>query len=339
MKTLKIGVLGVGRMGQRHCRVCANLRRAHLAGVYDANAAQGRQVAQQYDTTAYANVEALLAAVDAVTIATPTPSHFDLAQRCLERGKHVLIEKPIAETLAQARALTGAAEASGLVVQVGHIERFNTAYMELKNVLETMTPLALNFRRLSASAGSNTDVDVVLDLMIHDANLVLDLFGEWPAQIATYGLRVFTDTVDHAVAQLVFPGGQLVSLTASRITEHKVRSIEITAHEAYIECDLLNKSLLAHRQTIGEYLNHNGRGVKYRQESVVERIQIPMFESLFLELQHFVDCILDGKPSLVSARDGLQALELATLIQEQAIQSLTNATAVAVERRAFAARL
>ncbi|MCS6910149.1 MAG: Gfo/Idh/MocA family oxidoreductase [Anaerolineales bacterium] len=321
---MKIGVLGVGRMGQRHCRVCANLRRVHLAGVYDTDEAQGRHVAQQYDTTAYTDVDALLAAVDAVTIATPTPYHFELTQRCLERGKHVLIEKPIAETLEQARALTEAAEASGLVVQVGHIERFNTAYMELKNVLETMTPLALNFRRLSASAGSNTDVDVVLDLMIHDANLVLDLLGEWPAEIVTYGLSVFTETVDHAVAQLVFPRGQLVTLTASRVTEHKVRSIEVTAREAYIECDLLNKSLLAHRQTIGEYLSHNGRGVKYRQESIVERIQIPMFESLFLELQHFVDCILDGKPSLVSARDGMQALELVTLIREQAIRSLAS---------------
>jgi len=333
VKSLKIGVIGVGRMGQRHCRICANLRRAQLAGVYDADESQARQIAQQYDTTCYADLDALLAEVDAVTIATPTPYHFDLAQRCLERGRHMLIEKPIAADLVQAEALAEAAEASGLVVQVGHIERFNTAYMELKHVLETMTPLALNFRRLSAAAGSNTDVDVVLDLMIHDANLVLDLFGEWPTHISTHGLSVFTDSIDHAVAQLVFSSGQLVTLTASRVTEHKVRSIEVTAREAYIECDLLNKSLLAHRQTIGEYLNHNGRGVKYRQESVVERIQIPMFESLFLELQHFVDCILDGKRSLVSARDGLQALRLATTIQQLAQQPLFHVPSSAPARQ------
>lgn len=322
MKSIRIGVIGVGRMGQRHCRIYANLRRAHLAGVYDANVAFGQQIAQQYDVPSFAELDDLLDEVDAVSIAAPTPLHFDLAMRCIARGKHVLIEKPIAETLAQAETLTAAAEASGLVVQVGHIERFNTAYIEMKNVLETLTPLALNFRRLSAFAGSNTDVDVVLDLMIHDTNLVLDLMGAEPLTVTTHGQSVFSNTIDHAVTQLTFPSGQLVTVTASRVTEQKVRSIEVTAREAYLECDLLNKSILAHRQTVGEYLNHNGRGVKYRQESIVERIQIPMFESLFLELQHFVDAILDSKPTLVSARDGLRALQLATTIQQQALADL-----------------
>jgi predicted dehydrogenase len=244
--------------------------------------------------------------------------------RCLDHGVHVLIEKPITETLEQAERLVQAAEKSGRVVQVGHIERFNTAFIELKNVLETMTPLAVNFRRLSAFRGSNTDVDVVLDLMIHDTNLVLDLMGGAPVDIQAHGLSVFSHTIDHAVAQLRFAAGPLVTLTASRVTENKVRSIEVTAREAYLDCDLLNKSILAHRQTIGEYLNHNHRGLKYRQESIVERIQIPMFESLFLELQHFVDSILDGKPSLVSARDGLQALQLVDDIRQRILGQLVR---------------
>lgn len=309
-------------MGERHCRVYANLRGAELIGVCDADPQVGARVARQYEIPFFSDLDELLAHVDAVSLVVPTPLHFDLAIHCLTMGKHVLIEKPIAETLEQAERLTLAAEESGLVVQIGHIERFNTAYMELKNVLESMTPLVINFRRLSAFVGSNTDVDVVLDLMIHDINLVLDLMGSEPTQITTHGLSVLSDTVDHAVANLSFASGPIVTLTASRITESKVRSIEVTAREAYLECDLLNKSVLAHRQTIGEYLNQNHRGIKYRQESIVERIQIPMFESLFLELQHFVDCILEGKPSLVSARDGLRALRLAEAIQHDVLKSL-----------------
>lgn len=314
---VKVGVIGVGRMGQRHCRVYANLRGAQLAGVADANPELGRHVAQQYEVPYYADMEALLDTVDAVSLVTPTPAHFDLARRCLERGVHVLVEKPITATLAQAEALTAAAEASGKVVMVGHIERFNAAYIELKNVLETLTPLAVNFRRLSAFAGSNTDVDVVLDLMIHDANLVLDLMGAEPARVDAYGLTVVSGTIDHAVVNLGFAAGPLASLTASRVTEHKVRRIDVTAREAYVECDLLDKSIYVYRATIGEYLPHNHRGVKYRQESVVERIQVPIFEPMFLELQHFIECVTEGKPPLVSARDGLRALSLAERVSRQ----------------------
>jgi predicted dehydrogenase len=317
MALVKVGVIGVGRMGQRHCRVYANLRGAQLVGVTDANSGLGRQVARQYEVPYFADVDALLDEVDAVSLVTPTPAHFDLAMRCLERGVHVLVEKPITTTLAQAEALTTAAEDSGKVVMVGHIERFNAAYMELKNVLETLTPLAVNFRRLSAFAGSNTDVDVVLDLMIHDTNLVLDLMGAEPTRVDAYGLSVLSGTIDHAVVNLGFAAGPLASLTASRVTEHKVRCIEVTAREAYVACDLLDKSIYVYRSTIGEYLLQNHRGVKYRQESVVERIQVPIFEPMFLELQHFVECVAEGKLPLVSARDGLRALALAEQVSRQ----------------------
>ncbi|HRF47970.1 MAG TPA: Gfo/Idh/MocA family oxidoreductase [Anaerolineales bacterium] len=312
---IRVGVIGVGRMGQRHCRVFANLRHVDLVGVCDANPENGQRMAQQYGVACFAEIDRMLERVDAVSIAAPTPLHFDLAARCLAAGKHVLVEKPITETVAQAEQLTALAEASGLVCMVGHIERFNAAYIELKNVLETMTPLAINFRRLSAFAGSNVDVDVVLDLMIHDLNLVLDLTGAAPTRISAQGLNVLSNTIDHAVVNFRFETGPLISVTASRVTEHKVRSIEVTAREAYLDCDLLNKSICVCRETIGEYLNQNQRGVKYRQESVVERIQVPIVEPMFLELQHFVECVIERKPPLVSARDGLQALALADQVR------------------------
>ena len=315
MGHIKIGVVGAGRMGQRHCRIYANLRHTQLVGICDTNRKVGEAAAQQYEVPAFDDLDDLMQHVDAVSLATPTPLHYEQAMRCLDRGVHMLIEKPITETLEQAENLAKAAEASGLIVQVGHIERFNPAYVELKHVLEGMSVLAVNLRRLSAYEGSNTDVDVVLDLMIHDLDLALDLIGHEPASVDAYGLSVYGGVLDHVVAQLGFVSGPLLTVTASRVTEQKVRSIEVTALEAYLECDLLNKSISVHRRTVGEYLNHNKQGVKYRQESIVERIHVPAYEPLFLELQHFVDCLVERRSPAVRARDGLQALRLAEAIR------------------------
>lgn len=324
MRQVRVGVIGAGTMGQRHCRVYASLRQAQLAGICDAAPEVGYRVAQQYDVPFYQDAENLLEHVDAVSLATPTPLHFDLAMCCLAHGVHVLVEKPITKTIEQAEILTQAAETSNLVVQVGHIERFNPAYIELKNVLENMTVLAINLRRLSPYVGSNTDVDVVLDLMVHDIDLALDLMGQEPISVNAYGLTAFSGTVDHATVYLGFASGPLLTMTASRVTEQKVRSIEVTALEAYVDGDLLNKNISVHRRTIGQYMNHNHRGVKYRQESIVERIHVPPLEPLLLELQHFVDCILQGKPAQVSARDGLKALRLATVIRDAIRERLVD---------------
>jgi predicted dehydrogenase len=320
MEQVKVGVIGVGAMGQRHCRIYSNLRRVHLAGLCDVVPETGYRMAQQYDVPFYERVDDLLKHVDAVSLVVPTPLHFDLAMRCLAQGIHLLVEKPITETVQQAETLTQAAETSGLIVQVGHIERFNPAYVELKNVMEDMTVLAVNLRRLSAYEGSNTDVDVVLDLMIHDLDLLLDLIGQEPVSVNAYGLTAFSGAIDHAVAQMCFDTGPLVTVTASRVTEQKVRSIEVTALEAYLESDLLNKNISVHRRTIGEYLNSN----KYRQESIVERIHVPIVEPLFAELQHFITCILMGESPLVPARDGLKALRLSTVIRNAIAESLMN---------------
>ncbi len=325
MNQVKVGVIGVGAMGKRHCRVYSGLRRVQLAGICDTVPELGYQVARQYDAPFYEQIDDLLKHVDAASLVTPTPSHFDLAMRCLTQNVHVLVEKPIAETLEQAEKLTEAAEASGLIVQVGHIERFNPAYLELKNVLEGMTILAVNLRRLSAYEASNTDVDVILDLMIHDLDLMLDLIGQEPSSVNADGLTTsMNGAIDHAVAHLCFESGPLLTLTASRVTEQKIRSIEVTAREAYLECDLLDKNIAVHRRTTGEYLNHSPRGVKYRQESIVERIHVPIFEPLFLELQQFVRSIVENKPPTVPARDGLNALRLAVAIQNIIRKRLVN---------------
>ncbi len=327
-EAVRIGVIGAGRMGKNHCRVVAGLRRATLAGVCDQNVQMGVAVARQYEAPFYASVDELLEHVDAVTIAVPTTRHFEVVSRCLEMGVHVFVEKPITSTVEEADHLAAIAEASGLVVQVGHIERFNPTYAELKNVLADMTPLAINFRRLSPYAGSNMDVDVVLDLMIHDLDLMGDLLGSEPAQIDASGVTAFSGSLDHVIACLRSTTGPLVTVAASRLTEQKVRQIEVTTLEAYVVADLLNKSISVHRSMVGEYVNHAPRGVKYRQESIVESIHVPIAEPLLLEMQHYLECVRTGAVPLVTAAHGAQALRLAMQIRETAHAHLLSLATV-----------
>ncbi|HEX7975744.1 MAG TPA: Gfo/Idh/MocA family oxidoreductase [Anaerolineales bacterium] len=328
-KRLKIGVIGVGRMGQHHCRVYSNLRNVDFVGIYDPNSEATDSFSKNYDVTAFGQLDDLLSRVEAVTVATPTPNHYDTVMQCLQHGVHVLIEKPIAETLEQAECIVELAETSGLVVQVGHIERFNPAYRELKNVLDGMPVLAVNFRRLSPYLGSNKDVDVILDLMTHDVDLCLDMSCRPPDRIMAYGKTVFSDTLDHAVAHLVYEDGPLYTITASRVTEHKVRRIDVTTSDAYLECDLLNKTISVHRRSLGEYLNQN-KGVKYRQESLEEKILVPTSEPLYLELQHFVDCVLFGQSCLVGVQEGLQTLKIVTMVRDLALSQNTGSNSISL---------
>lgn len=312
-KVIKVGVIGVGIMGERHCRVYSNLRHVRLAGVADQTVDRGRAVAASYETEYFADYRQLLAEVDAVSIVTTTPAHFALAMEALEAGVDVLVEKPLTETVEQGKQLVQKAAETGRILQVGHIERFNPAYIALKNVTERMKLVAVNIRRLSSFDTSNTDVDVVRDLMIHDLDLVVNLVGNNLNGLSAAGRSIYTNAIDHAVVNLSFHEGPVATLCASRITEQKVRSIEVIAEGAYIEADLLGKSLLIHRRTFPQFL---GSG-NYRQESVIERIFVPVAEPLLLELQDFTTCVRDRQPCQVPGRDGLYALQLAEAIHEQ----------------------
>jgi predicted dehydrogenase len=316
MERVKTGVIGLGRMGRHHCRVYATLRDSQLLGIYDTNPIVSQEYSALYDVPVYQDIDELLEHVEAVSIATPTPTHFHIVKRCLEHGVHVLVEKPITETIENAEKLTRMVDSGGPIVLVGHIERFNPTYLELKKVIEDMKVLAINFRRLSPYRGSNKDVDVVLDLMVHDLDLSIDLTGKEPGAINAFGLNPFSDGLDHVSAQLCYAGGPLITLTASRITEEKVRCVEVTAEQAFVEADFQNKSISIHRCSTGEYFAQNHSGVKYRQESLIERILVPSAEPLGLEIKHFLDCVGNKCSPSVSVRDGLRALRLAQQIRD-----------------------
>ncbi len=324
MKAVRVGVVGTGKMGQRHCRVYASLRGAELVGVSDVNVECGRRVADDHETVFFPVLGDLLTQVDAVSVAVPTPLHCEVTLECLAHDVHVLVEKPIACTLPEASLMEQSAATRGLILQVGHIERFNPAYRELKNVLQDGRIAVINIERLSPFLGSNTDVDVVLDLMTHDIDLVIDLLGQEPVAVEAFGLRGFSGEVDHAIAHLDYAGYPLVTLVASRITEQKVRSIEVTDLSSYVECDLLNKVIGVHRCTVGEYQNHNARSVKYRQESIVERISVPAVEPLYLELEYFTRSVRKGLPAEVPASQGTAALRLALQIREKICERLAR---------------
>jgi len=324
MQQVKVGVVGVGRMGNNHCRVLTTIRSADLVGVFDTDQKRALQIADEYETDSFNSFDQILDAVDALIIATPTKSHHPLAMLSIDAGVHILVEKPLAEDLAEGEEIKQLAESSRIIAQVGHIERFNPAYRELKNLIRPVHVFAIDSRRLSAYDVSNTDVDVIFDLLVHDIDLVTDLIGREPDDIAAIGIRAVSGNIDHVVAHLSYNGGPLVAMAASRVTEEKIRKIEVTALEAFIESDLMDKKVSIKRRTIGEYTNHNFDGVKYRQESILESIHVPMLEPLFLQAQHFIACIRKEETCLVPAQDGLRAMRIGTLIREKAIEGIID---------------
>lgn len=316
MNKLRVGVIGVGTMGQRHCRVYSTMRDVQLVGVSDQNAALGCSVAENHGTTYYENWMQLLAKVDAVSIVTTTASHFYLAKAAIEQGVHVLVEKPLTATVEQGRELVALAQHHQVTLQVGHIERFNPTYIELKKIVNEIVPISVTMRRLSPFDLNKTDVDVIRDLMIHDLDLVTDLFGRDFDPPHVMGRAVSTVAIDHAVVSLSFHDGPVATLMASRVTQQKVRMIEVTADNAYIEADLLGKSLVIHRHLFSRYVD-DPTASTYRQESIIERIHVPLLEPLVIELEHFVHCARHGLRSSVPGSDGLHALELAHSLVDQ----------------------
>jgi predicted dehydrogenase len=315
---IRLGVVGTGAMGELHCRVAAQLvGRFELIGVHDIDHARARGVAQQFGVVAYERFEELVDRVDAVVVATPPASHAAIAIAALEAGRHALVEKPIASEVADGERIAAAARSAGRTCLVGHIERYNPTVPELFAVLGDERPLAVSARRLNYFAPRVTDTDVTVDLLIHDADVILELAGEAPASVSATGMRVETDRLDHVEALLSFPSGIVASLTASRITEDKIRRIDVVARGRYVVADLLRRTLTIHRRASSEWQPH-GRDVRFRLDSVTQQVQLPSAEPLQLELADFATSIHEGRPPVVGPEDGIRALDLVQRVQRAA---------------------
>jgi predicted dehydrogenase len=317
-RPIRTGVIGVGNMGQHHARVWTMMPGSHLIGVADVNMALAREVAGRHDTTAHADYHQLLRRVEAVSIAAPTTLHHEIGLACLSQGVHVLMEKPLAVSLEEARSLVQAARNAGLVLQVGHIERFNPTFVELVNVVNGREMVALDARRLSPFSERAADVSVVYDLMVHDLDLILALTNLPPVTVQGVGRKTRSPQLDHVVALLTFEGGQIATLSASKVTQHKVRQLTVTCADAFVVADFLARTVMVYRQSGADYLAGRG-GVLYRQEGLIEQVYVPPVEPLYAELQQFLTCVREGREPPVGGEEALRVMTVAGNIEAQAL--------------------
>ena len=309
---LQVGVIGVGSMGQHHARVYNELDSVALIGVTDADASRAESIAAEYDTVAMP-LEELLDTVDAVSVAVPTQYHLETALACIEHGVHILIEKPIAANEEEASEIIEAAEDADIIVQVGHIERFNPAIQELDRIVKAEDIVAIRTERLGPPPERDIQDNTVIDLMIHDVDVVTALLGDEPTTVNALGMRENR----YASATLQFDSGVVATLISSRLTQRKVRKLKITTKDTFIEVDYIDQSIEIHRQSAPEFINKED-GMHYRHESVIERPQVESHEPLKKEINSFVESISSNTTPVVSGRDGLRALELVREIDASA---------------------
>jgi predicted dehydrogenase len=316
---IRVGVIGVGNMGQHHTRVLSLLKDVELVGVSDTNVERGIDTASKYRVRFFEDYRVLLEHVDAVCIAVPTRLHHTVGMACLNAGVHVMIEKPIAASITEAESLVNAAAETQRILQVGHIERFNPAFQELSKVLKTEELLALEAHRMSPYADRANDVSVVLDLMIHDIDLLLELAAAPVVKLTASGGRSGnSNNLDYVTATLGFANGIVATLTASKVTHRKIRRIAAHCKNSLTEADFLKNEILIHRQTTANCSTDYGQ-VLYRQDGLIEKVYTSNIEPLHAELEHFVHCVRGGDQPSVGGEQALKALKLASLIEQMAL--------------------
>lgn len=315
MEKVRVGVVGIGKMGRYHIRAYSSLKHmCDLVGLYDIEKERSQMAAREYGTLAFPSYEELLDAVDAITIATPTSTHARVALQAIMKNTHILIEKPITGEIQEARTLLQAARKKGLILQVGHIERFNPAIHELPRVLKGKKIFAINSERLSPYDPRVDDADVIQDLMIHDLDIVRSL-GDSPICDLQASGRIVNGTglIDYAVTLITFENDIVATLTASRITEKKVRRLNISASNSFVELDYLHRKLtVSHRKS-----QKRGELPPYDEDWSIEKVFIPQEDALTAQLKHYLTCIQQGTNPLIDGNDGLEALRLTKEIQNR----------------------
>jgi predicted dehydrogenase len=315
MSKIRAAVIGVGYLGRFHAQKYAQLPACELVAVADGREEIRKAVAAEVSAQAVADYRELLGKVDAVSVVTPTPAHFEIADAFLAAGAHVLVEKPITETPEQAKALIATAAKHGKILQVGHLERFNAAVLAAEPHLRE--PRFMECVRLAPYKERGTDVNVVLDLMIHDIDLVQSLAGSEIVSIDAIGTPVFSGEIDIANARLRFANGCVANTTASRVSMKTERKLRIFEDAAYISLDLQQKILTLIRKRDG--------GPQPGQLPVtIEEANLEQGDALKSEIESFLDCIRNNKRPIVSGEDGLRALETAIRITEQVHANLAR---------------
>jgi len=323
---INIGVIGVGHLGKHHVNHLSKIEGVNLLGVYDINKKASEKISKRYNTTPFKSLSELIEDVDAVSIVTPTAEHRSIAGECIESGKHVFIEKPITETVEEADVLIDLAKENNVIIQVGHIERLNPALMPLSDY--DLNPKFVEVQRLAPYMVRGSDVPVVLDLMIHDIDLVLSLIPSPIKQIESTGVSIMTNSVDIANARIKFENGAIASLTSSRVAKDRVRKLKIFQQDLYITVDFLiglteiYKAMDANQSDpdaiMTAPLESNGENRKI----FYEKPRIQKTDALKMELENFIKSIKGEEKPIVDGASGRNALKIAIEIQNKILKDL-----------------
>jgi len=308
MGKVRAGVIGVGKMGEYHVGVLSDMNEVSLAGVADVSEDRARAIAGKYGCPYFLDYRGLLDKVDAVVVAVPTSLHYPVAKDVLNSGIHVLLEKPCADDLNHARELFDIAAKKKLTLHIGHIERFNGAVQELHKIVTD--PIFVECKRMSSYSERIKDDGVVLDVMIHDIDIILNLIKSKVVRTHVLGASVFSRKDDLVNAQLEFENKCIANIIASRASQNKVRTLSVTQKDSYVLLDYTDQEIYVHRQSSSEHQLLKG-SLRYKQESLVERIFVHKDNPLKLELQHFIDCAKNGSPRKVAVKSELYSLEIA----------------------------
>jgi predicted dehydrogenase len=305
---IKMGLIGIGRMGSYHLNLYDEIPSLRLTALSDANEQILQEKAKQFNVFSSSNFEDILDKVDAVTIAAPTKFHFEIARKCLEAKKHVLVEKPITTNFEEAVELFNIAEKNNLVLHIGHVERFNGAVQELKKIVNN--PYLIESRRVGPYVERMKDDSIVLDLMIHDIDIILNVMNREVIDVEAKGSKVYSNLPDFASVTLVFDNNAIANILVSRVTQKKDRTMSISQEDAFIHLDYTSQDINIYRKGLSQHIFGN-KELTYKNEYILERLFVYKDNALKLEIKHFIDCIEGRKPRIVSVNHELRSLKVA----------------------------
>tara|TARA_Y100001936_G_C16004273_1_gene629691 strand:- start:377 stop:1336 length:960 start_codon:yes stop_codon:yes gene_type:complete len=311
---VKVGVIGVGRMGKYHVGILSEFPEVELAAVVDIDLKARKVIEDNYSAPGFENYKDIYGKVDVAVVAVPTGLHFSITKDLLNAGIHVLLEKPCANNLDHARQLFKIAQEKKLTLHVGHVERFNGAVQELHKIVKS--PIFVECKRMGPFTNRIKDDGVVLDIMIHDIDIILNLIQSKVRKIHVLGASVFSDKDDLVNAQLEFENGCIANIIASRASQNQIRTLSVTQKDSFVVLDYTDQEIYVHKKSSSEH-KLSKDSLRYKQESMVERIFVHKDNPLKLELKHFLDCSANGSPRKVAIDNELYSLEIALNILSQ----------------------
>ncbi len=314
-KPIRVAVVGVGHLGSIHSKIYHLMDNVELVAVVDSDQSTAIKVANQYHCQALTDTNGLEKQIEAVSIVVPTSAHLAVVRPFLEAGVHTLLEKPVAPSVAESTEIVELARKNQVILQVGHLERFNAGVIKLAELAGN--PRFVEVHRLGKFVERATDVDVVTDLMIHDIDIVLSLINAKLTHISATGTQVITDYVDIANARLEFDNGAVASVTASRVSRNQFRRIRVFSHDMYLGLNFSDQQLEEVRPS---KVKSGNKFPELIHRDIAVTPQLP----LNAELAHFIDCVTHNKPPLVSGEDGLLAVEVAELVREKIAKSIAS---------------